>query len=254
MSLAQFIEQSNSAENIDALVGLFCKALSGYGYQTYCNFSMGGLQPDTDAPATVDGKPHYHKPFVAEYRERNYVDSDPVYKLFWHARGPFTWYQVQQLPLNAKQKEIMDARRSIGLATGIGMPIQSADPTIVGMNIKSTLPDAMSDKNTIAQLYAACNQFHLQRAALLQQQQSLALPEINLTAREKEMLVWCSQGKSNGVIATILGISPKTVEFHFKSLFDKLGVSSRTTAVLKAVHLRLIHIEPIELKKKGGFH
>ena len=61
-----------------------------------------------------------------------------------------------------------------------------------------------------------------------------------LSLREIEVLRWCSQGKSNGVIAEILGLSEKTIEYHFASIFRKLEVNGRMLAVLKAIELKLI--------------
>jgi LuxR family transcriptional regulator/LuxR family quorum-sensing system transcriptional regulator CciR len=61
-----------------------------------------------------------------------------------------------------------------------------------------------------------------------------------LSARELEVLQWCAQGKSNGVMASILGISEKTIEFHLASIFRKLEVNGRMLAVLKGIELKLI--------------
>jgi DNA-binding CsgD family transcriptional regulator len=239
MPLASFIEQSNRAETLSLLVHCFCQALQNYGYSNYCNFSIDDVETDTDEPV-VNGALHYHKPLIEEYRKHKYIEIDPVYKLFLRTRMPFTWDQVKQLPLNKKQQDIMALRKNAGIVMGISLPIQSADPRIVGMSIKSDLPDAPAGKDTVSQFYALGNQFHLRRASLMSPDQ-LSLPDISLSPREKEMLLWCSQGKSNSVIAEILSISEKTVEFHFSSVFRKLNVSSRTMAVLKAVNLRLIN-------------
>ncbi|MBL9126947.1 MAG: response regulator transcription factor [Verrucomicrobiales bacterium] len=56
-----------------------------------------------------------------------------------------------------------------------------------------------------------------------------------LTEREAEVLLWVSQGKSNVDVATILGMSEKTVKKHLGSVFEKLGVESRTAATLRAI-------------------
>jgi DNA-binding CsgD family transcriptional regulator len=52
-----------------------------------------------------------------------------------------------------------------------------------------------------------------------------------LTAREAECLGWAAQGKTNGEIAAILGISENTVRYHFKNLLAKLGARTRVQAV-----------------------
>lgn len=55
-----------------------------------------------------------------------------------------------------------------------------------------------------------------------------------LTAREREVLELVSRGLANQEIAEHLGISPKTVRNQVSALFDKLGVSSRPQAIVKA--------------------
>jgi DNA-binding CsgD family transcriptional regulator len=57
-----------------------------------------------------------------------------------------------------------------------------------------------------------------------------------LTAREREVLQWLSGGKTDRDIATILGISPRTVHKHLQRIYEKLGVETRTAAVVRALH------------------
>lgn len=54
----------------------------------------------------------------------------------------------------------------------------------------------------------------------------------DLTEREAEVLVWIANGKSNKEIATILDISPRTVNKHLDRIFGKLGVENRTSAAV----------------------
>lgn len=51
-----------------------------------------------------------------------------------------------------------------------------------------------------------------------------------LTQREREILQRVGQGDSNQAIADQLGLSPRTIEGHLRSIFRKLGVSNRTAA------------------------
>jgi DNA-binding CsgD family transcriptional regulator len=51
--------------------------------------------------------------------------------------------------------------------------------------------------------------------------------------REIEVIELLLQGKGNKQIAAALGVSNRTVEFHLSNIYTKLGVSSRTEAVLK---------------------
>jgi DNA-binding NarL/FixJ family response regulator len=61
--------------------------------------------------------------------------------------------------------------------------------------------------------------------------------EFGLTAREAEVLLWVAQGKSNLDVATILGMSDKTVKQHMGSIFQKMGVEGRNAASLRAVEV-----------------
>lgn len=51
-----------------------------------------------------------------------------------------------------------------------------------------------------------------------------------LTVREQEVLEWIAEGKRNGEIAQILGISVFTVGKHVQNILKKLGVENRTAA------------------------
>jgi DNA-binding NarL/FixJ family response regulator len=58
-----------------------------------------------------------------------------------------------------------------------------------------------------------------------------------LTARELEMLQAAARGLGNKQIAAEMGISARTVQTHLTRVFAKLGVSSRTEAVLYAIKM-----------------
>ncbi len=63
-----------------------------------------------------------------------------------------------------------------------------------------------------------------------------------LTARELDVIDALAQGLSNRAIAGRLGISEHTVKFHLASIFGKLGVTTRTSAVRRALRRGLIHL------------
>jgi len=61
-----------------------------------------------------------------------------------------------------------------------------------------------------------------------------------LTAREVEVLRWVARGLTDAQVAEQLIISPRTVTSHLSSIYNKLGVSSRSAATRFAVEHRLI--------------
>ena len=56
-------------------------------------------------------------------------------------------------------------------------------------------------------------------------------PLTSLTKRELEVLSALAAGQTNKQIAAAHGVSPNTVKFHIKNLFEKLGVSNRSQAI-----------------------
>lgn len=64
---------------------------------------------------------------------------------------------------------------------------------------------------------------------------STPLEALGLTAREAQVLLWVAQGKANGDVAAILGMSEKTVKIHLGHVFEKLDVETRTAAACLAV-------------------
>ena len=63
-----------------------------------------------------------------------------------------------------------------------------------------------------------------------------------LTEHELQVLRFVAQGLTNGQIACELGIKERTVEFHLNQVFQRLDVTSRTAAVLRAERLGLINV------------
>jgi DNA-binding NarL/FixJ family response regulator len=59
----------------------------------------------------------------------------------------------------------------------------------------------------------------------------------NLTQRELEVLRLVAEGKTNHDIAQALFVSVGTVKVHVERIIDKLGVSDRTQAAVRAVEL-----------------
>lgn len=60
---------------------------------------------------------------------------------------------------------------------------------------------------------------------------------LKLTAREADVLVWISRGKSNKDISEILNISARTVNKHLEQIFTKLGVENRAAAASIATRI-----------------
>lgn len=61
--------------------------------------------------------------------------------------------------------------------------------------------------------------------------------KLDLTAREAEVLLWVSRGKTNRDMADILCLSPRTINKHLEQIFAKIGVENRASAAVRAVNI-----------------
>ena len=66
--------------------------------------------------------------------------------------------------------------------------------------------------------------------------------DIELTPRERDVLLMMAEGASNKTIARQLGISVHTAKFHVGSLLEKLDATGRTDAVAHAARLGVINL------------
>lgn len=63
----------------------------------------------------------------------------------------------------------------------------------------------------------------------------------HLTEHEIQVLRLVAQGLTNKEIARSLEIKERTVEYHLGEIFQRLAVTSRTAAVVKAEKMGLIN-------------
>lgn len=68
--------------------------------------------------------------------------------------------------------------------------------------------------------------------------EAMRSPIETLSEREREILHLLAQGSSNKMIAAQLYLSVRTVEGHLANIYSRLGVHSRTEAMLFAVKVR----------------
>jgi DNA-binding NarL/FixJ family response regulator len=127
----------------------------------------------------------------------------------------------------------------------VGFPIpvilltNTADSALVGLALRSGVRGVISLDATAEEIEAAVHAVDAGLVVLAEPPVAAELIE-PLTERELELLDLLAEGISNKLIAHRLGISEHTVKTHVASIFAKLGVSSRTEAVLQAIRRGLV--------------
>jgi len=154
---------------------------------------------------------------------------------------PTYWDELLTMKIaqNPEEGEIIKRFYDTDNANGIALPTygpNGRNGCIVLRFADKSL--SLSRKNIRAVQWAA-QTAHMTFCNLRAKSQS---PSVTLTSREREVLTWVARGKSNSVIADIVGISQHTVTGYLRRIYLKTGTSDRTTATILALGESLIDL------------
>ena len=127
------------------------------------------------------------------------------------------------------------------------LAVKRADGDRVLVNIgASYIPPQLREQAGQVNVFFSMRQVNpqrmLQRIAMAPVEESVKADtrrRDQLTSREKEVLDLATRGMKTTQIASCLFVSIQTVRSHFKNIYPKLGVTSRTEAVIFALQQRL---------------
>jgi DNA-binding CsgD family transcriptional regulator len=241
-TLEVFIEETNRAESARDVCALFGAALSSFGYDRFC-YSLITPHPSLGLDAGHGVVKNYPDDWMDYYESNQYQKRDPVPQQARADFRPFAWDTISEIrALNSEQQKIMNEAHEAGLMDGIGVPLWGANGELAGVGIASSQGGIQVDSNVLGKVRALAMQFHLAYTELVRAERTknCDAARVKLTVREKEILLWAAEGKSDAVIASIIGVSHSTIRFHMNNIFRKLDANERTLATVKAIRLGLI--------------
>jgi DNA-binding CsgD family transcriptional regulator len=248
INFEQFVESSLAIQTEEELFDLYQSTVADFGFDRVV-YTLVTDHPSFKKPAKHAVFGNYPSDWMAYYREQNFEKIDPVIKTAALSKVPFSWADIMT-PDNwtLEQKKFMSAGEEAGLRDGACIPVFGGPGEVAGVGLASSMGGIKVSKTLLHMLRAITTQFHF-RYCEIELEKINSDPhhhEIHLTPREKEILNWYAEGKSDPIIAEILGISQDAVKFHTKNLYGKLGVSDRIRAVLTALRMGLIN--PYQLR------
>lgn len=240
-SVERFIEELNEAKSTQDVARLFGNALENLGFDRFC-YSLITDHPSLGLDAGHGVVQNYPDDWMAHYNANNYQKKDPLPRYGFNTMRPFTWELLEQTcELSPEEKKVMNEAREARLLNGVAIPICGTAGELAGVGMASSSPIGRPGATLLGKLRAIAMQFHLVYTELeIKDRPTPAARPVNLTAREREILHWAAEGKSNSVIAEILGVSHATIRFHMNNIFKKLNANERTLATVKAIRTGLI--------------
>jgi DNA-binding CsgD family transcriptional regulator len=168
-----------------------------------------------------------------------HFEHHPLVRYHAHERGPGARRISDSIPFTKFRESGLynDYYRRLGIDHVVALPLHVDNERLVSFVLNRSGRDFgerdMAALNAVgpalAALYRQLKSLEEMRNVLGRRQAALGA----LTAREREVLGWVAAGKSDQQIGAILGVSPRTVQKHLQNVYDKLGVESRTAAVMR---------------------
>ncbi|MDZ7709788.1 MAG: LuxR family transcriptional regulator [Roseovarius sp.] len=187
----------------------------------------------------VQGFANYRADWVAHYMRRGLHRIDPSIHIGRRSIAPVDWSRLERTPhfqtvfANAPDFGVSDR--------GLTVPVRGPYGDVGLLSVTRDCPDAewrSLKKKVIGNLQTAAVHMH---DNVMQSGLSLAALHLPaLSAREREILQWVAEGKSQQDIGDILSISHRTVEVHLRSARTKLAALTTPQAVGRAVGLGIV--------------
>lgn len=233
--LTSFIGDLEQARTVDELEQLFLKFIGDLGLSvfTYVSLRTGGVAEGEAARPVIS---NYPEEWRRHYDGQHYEMVDPVLDRAATSVVPVMWSDLIYDPtVKGDQKIIFHEAREFGLTQGMTIPIHSRNSFAI-VSLASDQPDS-EFRQAIPHLkhlvHLGALYYHERVSALREEAVRDVLNP--LSRREREALLWAARGKTAWETGEILSISENTVKQYLKSAMEKLGVSSKPQAVVKAI-------------------
>lgn len=221
----------------------FNDAMLDYGYDSNV-YTLLTDHPSIGLKSTHGLAASYSKEWLDYYNKRQYQHVDPVWKRLLQSPAPFFWGDViDRIRLDTGIPEhqakaslrVMDEAAEAGVADGIGISYVNGFGEVAAVALSRTKGVRERRYKDMAEVFLLATFFHEKFRNFFA---ASKLPA--LTHREREVLLWASENKTDAEIASMLNITARTVRFHWNNIFQKFGVHGRMRAVILAIQYRLI--------------
>lgn len=233
--IAYFVEQIKNGRNAEETFAHYVAFMAGYGYERVIYSLM------TDHPSLSLKKQHglatsYPEHWMKYYQEKDYLKIDPVVMGVEKYRTPFFWDDLTRDPdIPESSFKVIEQGAEAGVKNGIGITLLGQPGEMVGIGLARKDNEKGKDYRFMADAYLLSAFFHEKYRNLLCV--PLSCP---ITSKEKDVLSWAAEGKTDEEISKILNLSVHTVRWHWKKLFVKLEANGRLYCITKAIMLGLI--------------
>ncbi|WP_226647061.1 autoinducer binding domain-containing protein [Microbulbifer variabilis] len=224
-----------NAQTVQQVKDRVQRSISAIGFDYY----LIGLEDPAGAIDQYSVETNYPQDCVESYSRQKWVTRDPVVRHCRQSLVPIVWHREH---FSGDVGRLYEESESHGIATGVATSLRGASHNRLmmisvasGATYTPRLDSWLQESMPMIQLLASYAYEAISRI-----DREGATVEAGLTRREDECLHWAAVGKTSWEISRILGCSEATVNFHFRNVIRKLGVTNRRQAVARALSIGLI--------------
>ena len=191
--------------------------------------------------------------WVLLYGQRGYIEVDPRVTKTYNRNIPYVWDAADFKDDPLCQAFLRDAER-YGVCSGVAISFRDPDHgrVVVALNSRVSRVDEARKAFIAARLgeiVLLAMSFHdFFMAHLVDHEPSLMVRVAPLSPRESQCLEMAANGMTSVDIAVKLGIKPRTANFHFGKIVNKLGVLNRKEAIAMGIARGLIRPNPVTMR------
>jgi DNA-binding CsgD family transcriptional regulator len=173
--------------------------------------------------------------FQSIQRDVSIAAVDPVHTHLRTSFKPILYTQKTYVDANVADLWELAAPHGYAVGAAVSIAVPGVGRLLLGVDRCGNLPNDPDKRARLVsdlQLLATYSQDTMTRL--------IAADDEPLTPHQLNVLKLMSQGKSNSVIGSLLGISENTVKFHVAGLFKRMNVATREQAVAEGCRQGLI--------------
>jgi DNA-binding CsgD family transcriptional regulator len=182
----------------------------------------------------------YPVEWLTKYAAEGLYDIDPVIRYNYSFLRPHMWKEAISVFHDEPNIKFMNLASEFGLRHGVASGISKDDNRASIFSFSSGNDNFRPHHKDILDILTPHIHQALTRVCEIRHMDGKPL-----SGREKEVLNWMKEGKTNWEISVILGISERTVKFHVQNITGKLNAVNKAHAVAIAMDSGLVDFSSI---------
>ncbi len=184
--------------------------------------------------------------WIAEYDRESYIEIDPRILHGWTDLTPLIWDR-RLARGNRRTEFFLDRAATYGIGSGVNVFLRDASRARIMVGLSSAereltparieeIAQRLGDFQLLGTMFHSVYGRDFVEGGLTALHRGVAL-----SAREIQCLDLAARGQTSRDIAFKLGITERTVNFHFSNILTKLGAMNRPEAIARAAARGLLH-------------